>query len=733
WYHIGVYWKGTRWAHLAMLVDGFAHPQATFAHVTPQGVPMITELAGPLPAPKAGDPPTTPLSLRNGGWIPQPPPNELPPIQPEPPLPAVPTEPNYIPLLIGDEVVHLDLAKRTVWRGMRGTTSRDHPAGVKVQLFGYSSKLRPLNLRRGGVMAQFNKLPATAGQIDLDFDANPSASVVGDKSDATGRFVDSSQDFVQATSVDDFPERGYIKIDNEVIYYDALERGGTPRFAKCQRAQEKTTAARHDDGAVIECWCVPVTSTRGYLSPTFIQVEEEWFGPVKIADGRPNFWVGVSVGSPPLPDPFSRAIEGSRRTAHRRGENVIPVFAVADSDPGVNRLNCQRWDRVTLVDGADSRVSARVRRSTGVSNVLQLVALWEPVKRDYLPDEQHVRLLKWPSGELLSLSWLQNADPQVSFGPGGIMIDEVKFLASPKGPFATSAVTDSSTRLIRMNGVSALGTEGAIKVGDEIIGYADVDAKSGELRECSRGWLNSRADVHAQGEPAFNMSFLPISCLSAGVGAQDRAFTVRSPLEGGYRPGYALIDEEVVGFENFSNMATGAVYECSPDVQGQVLWRGRFGTAAQSHAQDALVYGIPSRYWDTYRPQQFDDEMAYFQASITRRGARWRTVQWQQEVPQDDPLVRTHCLVRADGMGEFTDAPVRDGRTQLWDFTTPNAPNAIDYVSGRRDAGQLDARFYVEYLPGAYWPNHAWKRSPKIQRLQVEMERPTRVLYHEDD
>src|SRR5207247_8162246 len=48
WYHFGAYWKGTRYAQLALLVDGFAHPQQKFNHVNPEGAKVITTLSGAI-------------------------------------------------------------------------------------------------------------------------------------------------------------------------------------------------------------------------------------------------------------------------------------------------------------------------------------------------------------------------------------------------------------------------------------------------------------------------------------------------------------------------------------------------------------------------------------------------------------------------------------------------------------------------------------------------------------
>jgi len=753
WYHVGIYWKGTKWAHLAMLVDGFCDPQAKFRHVDDvTGLPTITELASILgvPAPPPA-PQQSPISLRDDRWITRPPANELLPIEPEP---------NFPPLMIGDEVIHYDTVLKMAQRGMRGTAPRQHPAGAKAQLFGYTSKLRPLNFRinfgaPGTLDVLFNQLPNTSGAVRHSFGQDPQATLIGETDDGTGNMiVTAAQTTIKFNSPDvsQWPQQGYILVQQEVIYYDSINAATTPpQFESCVRGQLSTTPANHPNGVAATLFSIAATNNLRYLSPTFVQINDEWFGPVQsvFSPGGLSFFVGVGVGGPPpMLLLFNRAGFGSRQTAHAAGENIIPIFATLESDPSLFRLNCQRWDWITVSDAANNRELRRVRRSAVMpppppnitfqwvggpvpnpSNI-QLVALWDHVTRPYVPDERFVRVMKWPSGELLSFNWLQNANPVASFGTvGAITIDEVKFFASPKGNFKIAAQADANVKTITMNAAGALGQEGAVKIGDEIIGFPLVT--NNDLRRCQRGWLNSPAQVHSEGELAFNLSFLPITKLTADCAPEDRYLQVRRPMQGAYQAGYALIGTEVVGFEALTN--NGQTYDCWGDLSSGAFWRGRFGTTAAAHSQDDLMYGIPFRHWDTRKALHWDSRCAYFQASITARGARWRSLQWDEQIPAGDALLRTHCLVRADGMGEWFDPPGQDARTLLWDFVKPNVPNGIDHASGWRDAGQLDVRFEVEYLPTAFWPNHAWKRSPRWRQLQVSYERPTKVVFHEDE
>src|SRR5205814_2111108 len=201
--------------------------------------------------------------------------------------------------------------------------------------------------------------------------------------------------------------------------------------------------------------------------------------------------------------------------------------------------------------------------------------------------------------------------------------------------------------------------------------------------------------------------------------------------------GYVLIDSEVLGFEwnggNGLNLGMPVRWDGTTG-----LYRGMFGTAPAAHqAATSLVYGIPWRYHDTYKAQEFDSSMAYFQWSAKMELANWRTFLWK-EVPINDPNVVVHSLVRFDGKGEFFDRPAISDNVLLMEFLTPPQSGAkLNRVSHLNEAGQLDVRFYVEYRPGSYdasqpWNAMSWKKTPKIREIQVEYDRPMQTLYHED-
>jgi hypothetical protein len=406
-------------------------------------------------------------------------------------------------------------------------------------------------------------------------------------------------------------------------------------------------------------------------------------------------------------------------------------------------------DPVTVVDAANAKEPHQVRCradfnagfgwagvTVNATNV-QLAGLDAQVARDYVADQDLVRVVKWPSGELVGRNFLQTAQPSATIGSAGMIIDELKLFSAPKWGFAIGSITPAQGSPVSMNstqGMSAGG--GAIVAGDEIIAYKKID-QAQYLDPAVRGWLNSYAHVHDAGDPVFRLEFLPISTLSIDVGAYDWDIPYRPPFNA--PSGYVLIDQEVIGFDG-KGVVDGPGTPALKMPRGRVtagdsggIYRGSFGTDPAAHGVDSLVYGLPWRYWDSHRRFHWDERMPYYQLSTTRRGARWRSLRWLEERPSDDMNLVAHVFVRADGLGELYGPALAAGTSRVWEFTQGGVANKLDHAAGMLDAGQLDVRFTFEWRPSSFWPGHSWKRAMRILQVDVESERDTKVLFHEDD
>ncbi len=764
WIHIGAYWRSTRMGQLALLVDGLPHARQKFQHKNPENQDLLTKLSGGV------DASSTTLSLANSSHL---------------------TGPT--PLLVGSEVILYDPGASPQYvRAARGTTGIAHTAQVPVSVWGYTSKLKNDSYRvqfhpNFGRNIPCTKLGRTDARLSYNFQLNPQAQVVGDKNPTGMQFeIDATQaDIGVIGNVMDFPDQGFIRIQGEVIFYTARSTGAlagavgsTGKFTGCQRGYVvkgvPTVAATHASGANVDMWSVAVTNRMGFDDEGILQLGEEWFGPLQgITHQGRDYWLpylDTSV-NPARPLRLLRGLEvfGTIQNAHSAGDKVIPTFlskCLEDWPPNIQPMGRNDW--ITLTDGGNQRDLRRVLMTNPANPPStqtwpdpanfpnqypqytlkrnhQLAALDDFVTRDYAADDLHVRALKFPSGELLSRTWLDLANPQVSVGGWSGHIDEQKGFTVPRLMHhlnAAAGADDTNLQLTQPAGFMPQG--GLIKIGDEYIGYGTAQAAS--LSGGKRGWLNSTKEVHDLGDPVFYLPWAPVSSLQSNVTAQDRTFYLNQGLIGDlskYTRLYALLDRELVLLEWMSPTGGNAwdprTYTMPPKFDGTSgLYRGMFGTPVEGHSStDTLVYGLPWRYWDTYKAKEFDNTMAYFQWSTKLELAQWRNLRWMQELPQGEQNIVVHALVRMDGMGEFWDPPAMSDMTALMESTTPGGPINLKRLGHQNDAGQLDVRFYTEYRPNSFDAQapeqaHSWKRIPKIKEIRVDYDRPSRVLYHED-
>ncbi|HZN61162.1 MAG TPA: hypothetical protein VFC90_02035, partial [Planctomycetota bacterium] len=557
------------------------------------------------------------------------------------------------------------------------------------------------------------------------------------------------------TDTSEWPDSGFIRIENEAIYYRRIVRETKKNgyFDLCERGQMGTEDVSHMEGIPIELWSVAVTEPDQKISnPTIVQFGEEWFGPaqlVKVPPGGPAeyYWAGCTIDSKAIN--FDRGSTWSTALAdHEAGERLVPVFAARDLDPCVLRNNLQPNDPVTAIESSNHREQHRICNSLSIDDLharrnanppprdladrgLQLAAFFAPTKRDFLVDGLHNRILKWPSGELIGERWLSLKNPSVLYGPARASLDEVKTAASPQPTCELRSAVEPDIPELDVTdlNVAANHPSGAVLVGGEIVGFAATRGANA-LIHSARGWLNSQKDVHDRGDAYFPLTFLPVAALDQGALPHEARFLpISQVLAGkGYERGYLLVNDEVVGFEDVGSK--GTALDSLARFDGTGLFRGMFGTVQRGHPARSMVFGIPFRYWDGYKPRQFDNRMPYFEAAHTTRNARWRQVRFVTETDRKDANLVPHLYLRIDGLGDFTIPAVGDHSAVGHVFE--GRPNPLqDYVSSRLENGQVEARFFLEYKEGSYWPKDSWKRTMKIHEIRIDYDRDTKILLHE--
>jgi hypothetical protein len=779
WYHVAAYWKGTKYGQMFLMVDGFVPKNAKWRHVeSDQGQTMSTELSSVMDRPDPAVPYST-VPLKDSTFL-------------QKPASWPREEPYSVPLQIGDEVVEFDPTLGTGRRSARvadivyGSKFQDHPADAKVTVFGYTSPFKSITVSvlyqppgfdpPGQLDMRFGPLVQTTGTNSLRFGTPTSTSVVGEDTDPDGNMVLNASntriryvipDEVSADNTD-WPDMGYVKINDEAIFYGAITREGPKGgyFEQCSRGMELTLPVNHPTGSNIELWSIAVSTLDNRMTlPTIIQINQEWFGPVnhpQVSPPAPQaFWIGCTVNGRPVSImrgwDWMTPLPANVRW-HEPGEPLMPIFATREVDPKVRRTNLGRHDSVTTINQNYEREYHIVCRAITCEELnqwkymqnpqggnppppprdvenqgIQLASMFSQSRYFYAVDGISCRVVKWPSGELLDQRWLNNANPNADYGPAKAKIDEVKNLAALKGSFMLNRVaTPDVPQLMVTNPllIDANIKSGIVVAGEEIIGHADYNG-AGEFIRCKRGWLNSTKQVHNEGDPVFLVNFLPVAAIrDQQIAADAKLFQLSRRLIGeGYTRGYVYVNDEVVGFEEIG--IKGDELDTLARFDGTGLFRGMFGTTARGHPTHSMVFGIPFRYWDGYKQGQFDNRMPYFQVAHTTRDARWREIRYFIEVGQNDPNLQPHGYLRVDGLGDFT-TPNLDDHSAVWHFTKSQQNPLQDYISSRLENGQMETRFFLEYKAGSYWPAHSWKRTMKMHEVRIDYDRDTKVLFHED-
>ncbi|MBI4833701.1 MAG: hypothetical protein HY811_02620 [Planctomycetes bacterium] len=775
WYHLGAYWKGTKYAQMALFLDG--KPVGNFSHniggqdlvgelsaeltdsvdiTTPDGAGLIIPMtfAGLFPPSgvvEIGDEAIEYSGTAGGGlrvvqvWIPNP----------------TPGQPDIL-------AYH--------GRGARGTTIKKHPAGAKVTMYGYANVLKS-NITLSGYPALDSSRIKTGGAtVATELPQfMPRVQVckpeildgLGNVLQEEGILAADSQipitpcdisysvyntqtyaytNYTRTCTIDDFPGEGYLVIGSEVIFYsgkgtmdviDYIENDlngdgmiqineiSTPTvtvgcFTGCQRGMVSTTAAFHGDRNETKLYSLKVTDNTNYPDRGIIEIGDEWLGPVQ-REGT-DYFIGIVNGTTPLN--FQRGLYWTGAMTQTVGSKIMQVIAAKSPYSGGG-------DRVTIIepDQTLDKEECIISRLRYINNQW-LLTFTDNVSREYPVDNNITRLLKFPSDELLSyIPEKCYAGSKCPFIDGEIpvsfdgMIDEVKFFRTNKGDFksAMDILPDSpaSGDPITMNNVSGLGEPGLIKIGDEIIGYVSISASGRQLINCKRGFLESPIQTHDNSQRAMHMAFIPIGVLDTDISAEDSyiTFTTQSTF---MTEGYILADNEVIGYSGLSGNDPYMPY----DKNYRGIYRGSFGTMPLPHSQNTLAVGIPFRYFDRYQVGAFDTTMAYFKSATRMIDAKWKNLKWDDD-GSGRPNVRIKMLVRFNSLPAWDTDPTNE-EGGIFEFTAPDGANEFDFKSD-----QIEVLTFVEYLSGAFLSDD-WKYSPALRGLWVEYEKPNLIRTNQE-
>jgi hypothetical protein len=394
------------------------------------------------------------------------------------------------------------------------------------------------------------------------------------------------------------------------------------------------------------------------------------------------------------------------------------------------------------------------------------------------------RMLKFPTGELPP-----RLGTEISFGgdlkgapsPAGDLLDELEFFTpstpaqgfqnhhfvlehfdETQGVFYVPAdeLRDPARRkaglvIDALDPVASLPGDGVVVlIGDELIacsGYTFENRSSGshsrrfakfEVAPAGRGWLGTPLQFHSRGEGVRELGYLRVSRLVKDMNERDHLIQLAN-AEDFDDEGTVAIGRELLGFVRRQDGAQ--LFMPSRETEaysgaGAGLFRGSFGTEAQPHSEDSLVYQFPTRFVDRWRENADDPSLAYLPLTVPSRGGFYSELSFEAE--GESELARLVVEARIGARGSFADDPkANPDRFTFLGKGTTDAPNRI-----ARQGDGLEIRVFTRYLERAFdarvfdpdppaedrGGSNDWKRAPRLQALGVEWIPQSGRLYWEE-
>ena len=362
------------------------------------------------------------------------------------------------------------------------------------------------------------------------------------------------------------------------------------------------------------------------------------------------------------------------------------------------------------------------------------------------------RIVKFPSGELpMRLSQRASIGAAAGSNPPNFdgLVDDVQgysgFRLHPfsigvaseiLGTVAAAFSATETTILVTASPINkieaALNGGGLLWCDGELMGFVSADIRSGkvELAPNGRGMLGTERRAHDVGARIIFVEHMRSSALEAPCPVASDIIMVGDPSHLPRAVGTLLLGQELMHYTWSSGNLLQMPRKRSDDNSsgGGGLFRGRFGTIPQAHAQGDIAIAWPIRYMDRYAPRSEDPELAHFDFSIESPDLYMTQVLWEEEVPEK--TIDLILLARADERVPFSADPQKS--PGLWLFDDPENKKGELGRFIRYQASRWDFRFHVRYLSGAFNPIDfnatAWKRSARVRSFGFSYEAQTQIL-----
>jgi len=326
---------------------------------------------------------------------------------------------------------------------------------------------------------------------------------------------------------------------------------------------------------------------------------------------------------------------------------------------------------------------------------------------------------------------ITGVDPEAGAGANLVLArpldaeDDVLFLAPNLARVALGTFGGDDSLL------SALPADGGLlRIGDEIIGYAQVDADTGAVSIATngRGMLGTDPGPHQPTEPVSWMEHFAVSTLSAGVGPSDASLPIVA-VEDFPPEGLVRIDDELVHYTRVAGAALEMPRSSRQpglrDERGTGPFRGRHGTQAAAHAAGTLVVLHPCRYPEPWADKADAPEMSYFSFAQEHPAAFWTGVFFAVSAADG---VRLRALQKTHPEAPWDADPAEDSRVRLLERGDKDGGAIPIMVQSDR----IEWRVHAVYDRQAFDPiagnSHGWKRTPRLRMHSVFHYAPSTTL-----
>jgi hypothetical protein len=276
---------------------------------------------------------------------------------------------------------------------------------------------------------------------------------------------------------------------------------------------------------------------------------------------------------------------------------------------------------------------------------------------------------------------------------------------------------------------------GLVQIDDEIIAFRRTGRNGNgapAILDCERGVMGTTAQKHGFGANVTFLDFVPVTMLREALTPSTSIVNVASEQGFATTGGLILVDRELIHYSDARGraLAMPPILDAKGDETGGVF-RGRFGTIAARHANEAIVFEMPFRYWDRYAECQDNPELSYYEVALNRPGAWFDRFGYEEFRPT--PNVRFVTLVRTEPDVPWCTDPSRASASLLRLETGLQSDKSLFPIA--RHGTALDVRFYVQYLADSFDPLTLsapdWKTTPELRWAEVHFFDETQVLHRE--